>query len=270
MTRDTMIEDGVPEVDPEGTVSLFEGDEGRLDLAQRRALVTLLRGRYLSAADHPREWKTLLASEAVLRSRLNDLFLDLHIDRAYEVAFKRQAHPEEGGRFPTLLRDTAYTREETILLVFLRGRFRSERGNGRESVHVGREEMLGRIAQFRPAYSTDQSGDARKADKAIESMTRSQILLRTDDPDRFRIAPVIEVLLPLERLSELLEWFRTRSGQVQDADNVDIAGADTNDLDETDPAELEAEAEDEVDDEPTSEPATEPAAETNTDEENTK
>lgn len=213
MTRDTMIEDGVPEVDPEGTVSLFEGDEGRLDLAQRRALVTLLRGRYLSAADHPREWKTLLASEAVLRSRLNDLFLDLHIDRAYEVAFKRQAHPEEGGRFPTLLRDTAYTREETILLVFLRGRFRSERGNGRESVHVGREEMLGRIAQFRPAYSTDQSGDARKAEKAIESMTRSQILLRTDDPDRFRIAPVIEVLLPLERLSELLEWFRTRSGE---------------------------------------------------------
>jgi hypothetical protein len=34
------------------------------------------------------------------------------------------------------------------------------------------------------------------------------VLLKTSDPDRFRISAVIEVLLPVERLGELLEWLR--------------------------------------------------------------
>lgn len=196
------------------SLSLFEGDEGRLGAAQRRTLVTLLRSRYLSRAAHPQEWRTLLESETLLRSRLNELFLELHIDHTYEVAYKRQAQPEEGGRFPTLLRDTAYTREETILLVFLRGRLRTERAGGAESVFVGRAEMLEYISQFRPAYATDRSGDARKAEKAVDNLIRSAILLKSDDPDRLRIAPVIEVLLSLERLGELLEWLQASNGEM--------------------------------------------------------
>jgi hypothetical protein len=35
------------------------------------------------------------------------------------------------------------------------------------------------------------------------------VRLKTSDPDRFRISPVIEVLLPVERLAELLEWLVT-------------------------------------------------------------
>ena len=43
-------------------------------------IVLLLRHRYISAALQPAEWRTLLASQSLLKSRLNDMFLDLHVD----------------------------------------------------------------------------------------------------------------------------------------------------------------------------------------------
>ena len=188
------------------SLSLFEGDDGGLSLDQRKTLVLILKHRYISAAQQPAEWRTLLASTTLLKSRLNDLFLDLHIDHHYEVAFKRQATPEGGDRFPTLLYDAAYTREETILLVLLRQRFRSERANGQELVLVDRDNLLDNVAHFRPEHATDRSGDIRRANGAIDSLVKARVLLKTSDPDRFRVSPVIEVLLPVERLAELLEW----------------------------------------------------------------
>lgn len=195
------------------SLSLFEGDEGGLTLEQRKTLVSLLRHRYISASQQPSEWGTLMESEVVIKSRLHDLFLDLHVDPRYEVAFKRQAQPEGGGRFPTLLRDVAYSREETILLVFLRQRFRSERAGGQETVLVDLDELVENVAHFRPEHATDRSGNARRAANAVESLIKARILLKTGDPDRFRISPVIEVLLPIERLGELLEWLIAQNGE---------------------------------------------------------
>lgn len=212
----------VESTDAEGeSLSLFEGDEGRLSGAQRRTLVLLLKHRYISAVDQPAAWRTLLASEALIKSRLNDLFLELHVDRHYEVAFKRQAQSEGGTAFPTILHDTSYNREETILLVVLRQRFRSERANGHDFVIVDRDNLLEKVAHFRPAHATNRSGDAKRASAAIETLAKAQVLLRTSDPDRFRIAPVIEVLLPVQRLAELLEWLRSENG----SQSVDITDA---------------------------------------------
>ena len=194
------------ETDPT-SLALFDGDQGGLTFAQRKVLVSLLKHRYLSAARHPAEWRALIDSEQVLRSRLNDLFLDLHLDREREVAFKRQAVPEdEVVVFPTLLHDTAYTREETILLIFLRQRFRSERAGGADEVLVDRDELLGQVEHFRPPRSTNHSGDARKTITAIDSLRRAGILLKTSDEHRMKVSSVIEVLLPLPRLGELLDW----------------------------------------------------------------
>ena len=199
------VEASRPDANSE-SLSLFEGDDGGLSIDQRKTLVLILKHRYISAAQQPTEWRTLLASTTLLKSRLNDLFLDLHIDHHYEVAFKRQATPEGGDRFPTLLYDAAYTREETILLVLLRQRFRSERANGQELVLVDRDNLLDNVAHFRPEHATDRSGDIRRANGAIDSLVKARVLLKTSDPDRFRVSPVIEVLLPVERLAELLQW----------------------------------------------------------------
>ncbi|MCS6582503.1 MULTISPECIES: DUF4194 domain-containing protein [Curtobacterium] len=223
-TTPAPVDDTVPYDDPasvmqdderdESSFALFEGDEGRLDEHQRRALVALLRHSYVSSRTHPDEWRAVLDAEYQLRSRLNDLFLELHVDRDREVAWKRQARSESQRRtFPTLLRDLPYTREETIVLVYLRMRLRADARPGPDQVVVDRSEILGHVAGFRPATATDRTRDEGRVAKAIERLVTARILIRTSDPDRFRVASVVEVLLPLERLLELDTWLRTTTAQ---------------------------------------------------------
>lgn len=192
----------------ETSVSLWEGDEGGLEYAQRQALVTLLKQRFISARTHPRDWQVLVEHERVLRSRLNDLFLDLQIDRGREVAWKRQAVPETGGRFPTLLYDAAWSREETIVLIHLRDRLRAAAAAGESRVFVDREDLVAYVASFRPAHATDESGDEKRARNAVTSLVKAGLLIGGPTDDRYEISEAVEPLLPLELLQELLEALR--------------------------------------------------------------
>lgn len=200
------------------TVALFEGDEGGLEVDQRRALVVLLKQRFISGRTHPKEWQALTRNPRPIRARLNDLFLELLMDTDREVAYKRQVSPEGGGRpYPTLLYDTPWGREDTILLVYLRSRFRSEQAAGMEKVFVDREEMLEFVEQHRPTHATDQAGDAKRAGKAVESLYKAGLLIGPSTADRFEVSTAIEVLLPMEKLTELLTWLRAQNGTVYTA-----------------------------------------------------
>ena len=191
----------------DSTLALFEGDAGGLLLAQRRALVALLKNRFISAAQNPAEWRIIRDDPAPFKARLNDMFLDLHLDLYSEVAFKRQAASEGSGReFPSLLHDVAYSREETIALVFLRHRFQSEQASGREDVTIDRDDVLAHVASFRPASSTNRSSDESKANNAIDNLIKAKVLVKTNDLARLRVSPVIATLLPLARLHQLWEW----------------------------------------------------------------
>jgi len=199
-------------------VALFSGDEGALSFDQRRCLVKLLKDRYLSKHTHPDLWDVLVLNEGVLRARLNDMFLTLQLDRDGEVAYKRQAIPDDNERrFPTLLHDTAYNREETILLVYLRERAHRERAAGAESVLVDRDELGERIAEFRHPDTTDLIGEARRASSAIDSLKSMGVLHTTRENDRFAVSRVLDSLLPLPRLKELLEWLRSEAGAGSDS-----------------------------------------------------
>jgi hypothetical protein len=221
------------------SVVLFEGDEGRLEIGQRRTLVALLKHRFITARTHPAEWRALVAAPDLVRSRLNDLFLDLHLDVRREVAFKRQAVPDGGGRFPTLLFDTAWSREETILMVYLRSRSRAEEASGVARVYVDREEMLDHVASLRPDHATDHASDVKRAGNAVENLTKAGLLIGPRGGDRFEVSPAIDVVLPLERLQELLRWLQEQNTPdgVQDVLDEDAgagpAGAeDAEDADE--------------------------------------
>lgn len=196
------------------SVALFSGDAGGLPFEQRRCLIRILKERYLSKDAHPDLWEVLVRNEDVLRSRLNDLFLTLHVDRESEVAYKRQAVPDESQkRFPTLLHDTAYTREETVLLVYLRERLQRDRATGADTVLVDLEELVERVAEFRPADMTDLASESKRANNAVEALKKSGVLLATTEAERFTVSPVLDSLLPLPRLKELLDWLRTESGE---------------------------------------------------------
>lgn len=243
-TSDDLTTDGLDAFAPaeapvagpdDDSFALFEGDEGRLDAAQRRALVALLKHRYVSPALQPAEWRTVLESESLLRSRLNELFLELEVDRSAEVAFKRQAGSESGRRpFPTLLHDTSYSREETILLVYLRTRLRTELANGARAAIVEHDELLGFVASFRPEHATDRARDDGRVERAIDKLLTARVLLRTKDARRHRIASVVETLLPLERLQELLEWLETQTTAVDPASEQPRPDSDSDSDDEPD------------------------------------
>lgn len=200
-------------LDPAGdhvtTHAVFEGDEGGLDVAARRALVVLMKNRFLSAQSHPDEWRALTANAADIRGRLNDMFLALRLDLEREVAYKYQVTGDTGARFPTLLHATEWTREETILMVHLRSVARATRAGGQDRVFVDRYDLLEHVASLRPANATDVSGDRRKATRAIDQLNSAGLLIGRKGADRFEVAAAVDVLLPLETLKQLLTWIQT-------------------------------------------------------------
>jgi hypothetical protein len=211
-------------------VAMFEGDTGTLYPEQRRCLHALLKHRYISADRHPDHWAVLLEDEAVIRSRLNDLFLELQVERDQQIAFKRQAVSETGDPLPSLLRDIAHTKEETIVMMVLRQRFFAQRQEGDDAVFVDRQTLLDEISERWPEHLTNRSAALKKAGTGIDGLARAGVLLKTPDPDRFQISPIIEVLLPVEKLRELWSWLMTQNGTTapDDASGVD----DEFDLDE--------------------------------------
>lgn len=216
--------------DPDGEVEfgddyagpdpLFVGDTGQLPLDVRNVFVTLLKKRYISADRHPRDWQIVLANEPALRTRFNDMFLDLIIDRAYEVAYKRQAQPEGGHRFPTVLHDLAYGREETILLVHLRRLIRSSQKAGDDAVFVDRADLIHEIGTYRPSHTTNHVASDKAADNAVASMVKADLLLKTAEKDRYRISPIIEVLLPVDRIKNLRDWLHGQNTGEPDGDET--------------------------------------------------
>jgi hypothetical protein len=189
--------------------AMFEGDTSTLFRDQRRCLHALLKHRYISADRHPDHWAALLANQDVIKSRLNDLFLDLHVDRDHGVAFKRAATPADGEPLPSLVRSTSHTKEETIVMISLRQRFFTQRQEGDIAVFVDRQTLLDEVADHRPEAATNRAMDHKRANNAIDGLQTAGLLLRTDDPDRFQISPIIEVLLPIEKLRELWTWLLT-------------------------------------------------------------
>lgn len=194
------------------TPALFAGDTGTLADQQRRALVALLKHKFISSATHTAEWNTVRDEQDLFRSRLNDMFLELHLDERYEVAFKRRVVGDGVRDFPALLQDLAWTREETLILVFLRNRHRLEQMSGQDDVTVERAEIDDYVKRFRPPHATDRAADETRFRKAVENLISAKVLQKTNDADRLRISPVIPVLLPLARLKDLHDWLAARNG----------------------------------------------------------
>ncbi|WP_411734302.1 DUF4194 domain-containing protein [Paeniglutamicibacter sp.] len=186
---------------------LFEGDRGELTLAQRKALIVLLKRKYLSADKYPQEWQALLTNRISIEIRLNELFLELVLDEDRQFAYKRGAVPEGEGRFPTLLHNRQYTLEETVLLVELRDRFAREWASGSDNVFVDREELLHYLESNRRTDGTNHVETRRRETNAITGLNDEGVLIAVQgDADRFRISPVISAVLTVEKLRELMQW----------------------------------------------------------------
>ncbi len=198
---------------------LFPGDTGVLPFEARRVLALLLQRRYLAAADHPVEWKALLTHQQVVSSRLHDLFVELVVDRDYEIAYKRQVR-SDGLTIPVLLKDEPYKRVETLLMLFVRNRFRQEQGAGQAAAYVDAEEMADYALGFLAHDETNLSARRREIDNAVAALARERVLEEVAT-GRYRILPVVEILLPVDRLRELTRWLHGADEQAVPAPQPD-------------------------------------------------
>ncbi|WP_110589885.1 DUF4194 domain-containing protein [Microbacterium suaedae] len=193
----------------EAPEELFPGDRGVLDSEVRRVLVHLLRRRFLSAERNRAEWAALLDNQALVESRLGDLFVRLVIDHDRGFAYKQQVRSDELD-VPILLRDNAYTRAETLVLVHVRAVFQREQAAGEAQARIDIED----IEQTVLSYFADAERDTAKRQKAVRAavarLDRDGIL-DEETEGRYRISPLVEVVMSAEKLHELRAWLRTQT-----------------------------------------------------------
>ncbi|MBO4270302.1 DUF4194 domain-containing protein [Microbispora triticiradicis] len=202
-TRTGFIDPISMEDDPAG---LFAGDAGTLDADVRRVLVQLLRRKFLLAEKNPAQWRTLLENQQIIESRMHDLFVRLVVDHDRGVAYKQQVRSAELD-VPILLKDDPYTRAETLVLVHLRTVFQRERGTGEVSARVDIEELEQTVLTYFDPNDHNLARGQQEIRNAVQRLV-TEGLLTEESAGRYRITPMVEVVLSTARLAELEQWLR--------------------------------------------------------------
>jgi len=191
----------------QGSSALYVGDSGELPLETRRVLVQLLIGPALEARRHSQLWPVLLRDEAVVRSRLSELFLELIVDADLQVAFTRQADAGELDA-PVLLRRAPLTFIDSVLLLFLRQRL-SHADVRAERAVISADEIVDYLTTYERAASTDRAGFVKRVNASIEKIKKHSILqkIRASE-DRFEISPTLKLLFSAEEVQSLTGVYR--------------------------------------------------------------
>ncbi|TQJ35619.1 DUF4194 domain-containing protein [Arthrobacter sp. SLBN-122] len=210
-----MSESGVPgPAGGEGTLSdvaLWEGDTGTLREPSRRVLVQLLRGPYLSASRHGNLWTALLSDEDAVRSSLADLFLDLVIDHAAQVAFVRNTSADVDT--PKVMRTATLTFLDTALLLHLRQTLLQE-GGGRKTI-VGADEVADQLQVYRGKDNADIAGFSKRINSSWQKMVKYGLLAATSTEGRFEVSPVLRLVFGAEEIAAVQTEYRRLAAEVE-------------------------------------------------------
>lgn len=202
MNRDEGVE--TPNSVNEGLqgAALYPGDTGQLPEEARRVLVQLLAGPSLDGKRHGKLWPALRRHEAVIRSRLAELFLELVLDDDLEVAFTRQADTGELDT-PILLRRAPLTFIQSVLLLYLRQLLTEAAARGERAVVSG-SEMVEQMKLYEPGENADRAGFEKRVRAAIEKVKDHSIIspIRASE-DRYEISPTLKLLFSADEIAAL-------------------------------------------------------------------
>jgi len=198
--------DSATDSDTKESINLYAGDTGELALDTRRVIVQLLSGPSLDGRRHTKLWPVLAREEAIVRSRLSELFLDLVVDHEQQVAFSRQADVGE-LEAPVLLRRSPLTFIDSLLLLFLRGRLTHADTHG-ERATVDAAEIDEHLSMYERATSTDSAGFLKKVQASIEKMKKNSILQKIRGSEgRFEVSPTLKLLFSAEEVQALTRQY---------------------------------------------------------------
>jgi len=213
------------------SAGLWRADPGELPDRTRRVLLRLVRGPYLSGAREAQLWSVLLTDEAVIRSRLGDLFLELVVDRENEFAFVRNAPADDT---PKAVRSEALTFLDTAMLLVLRQTLLSEEGHGR--VIVGQAEVFEQLAVFRTA-DRDEKDFASRLNSSWNKMQNKLRVLHAVGDDRAEISPVLRLIVDADQIRAITAEYqriaREGSGEVTGESTDASTDAETDAEDDT-------------------------------------
>jgi hypothetical protein len=190
-------------VNPTSDRLLFPGDRGELRGETRRALVALLAGPSVDGERQPKLWLVLKRDEAVLRSRLSDLFLELVVDEDNHVAFVRQVPQHGDVDIPILLRRQPLTFLQSAGLLILRAALTNASSVGQRAV-IGGAELIADLGAYQDPASSDKARFAKQCAAVVETLKKVSILRPIPGSnDRFEVSPTLALLLPAEQLEAL-------------------------------------------------------------------
>ena len=219
--------------------SLWPGDKGTLAERSRRALLELVRGPYLSCEGSPLNWAALRADEAAIRSRLNDLFLDLVLDADAEFAFVRAVTGDE-GTWPRAVRTRSLTFLDTAMLLTLRQLLIADEGSAR--VIIGQDELYESLSVYRTP-DRDKYDFTKRLNASWNNMVNGLRVLHpvgesgAEGPTRAEISPVVRILVDADRARALRASYEAiASGNgptdADSGDSEDESSVDHNDDDD--------------------------------------
>jgi DNA-binding transcriptional ArsR family regulator len=144
------------------------------------------------------------------------------VDRG--LAYKQQVRGYEADEtaesavsdIPVLLRDEAYTRAETLVLVCLRSVWQRESTAGEPSARVDVEE----VEQTVLTYFTESDGDLARRQKSVRralERLRHEGIVEEETEGRYLISPLIEIVLSAQKLRELADWLSAHTDRTEQA-----------------------------------------------------
>lgn len=181
---------------------LWPEDTGELAESSRRVLLKLLRGPFVSGAQDRLLWQALIADERIIRSRLNDLFLELVIDTHREFAFIRKVRTNE-LTVPSALNTHNLKFMETVMLLTLRRILLASPTDDR--VIISFEEVAEQLSVYR---HVDEPTFNKRMNAAWTSMVDKFKLVYSTGEGRFEISPVVRFLVDDDRVAELTRVYR--------------------------------------------------------------
>jgi len=210
----------------------FPGDTGSLPIDTRRVMVQLLLGPSVDARRQSKLWPVLLRDEAIVRSRLHELFLEVIIDHEQQVAFTRQVTSEE-LEVPILLRKASLTFLETALLLFLRQRLTQADAQGERAV-VSLADMQEHLGVFERDHNPDHAKFGRQVVNAVDKAKKLSLLQRIRSSDeRYEVSPTLKLLFSAEEILQLTRTYgqlaqsMPTTGEPDDSADADGAIDDT-------------------------------------------
>lgn len=213
----------------------FLGDTGSLPVDTRRVLVQLLLGPSVDVRRQSKLWPVLLRDEAVIRSRMHELFLEVVIDHEQQVAFTRQVISDE-LEVPILLRKASLTFLETALLLFLRQRLTQADAQGERAV-VSLSDMQEHLGVFERDNNPDHAKFGRQVVNAVEKAKKLSLLQRIRSSDeRYEVAPTLKLLFSAEEIQQLTRTYGQlaqapqTTGEPDDAVAIDVVDEDEESL----------------------------------------